>query len=125
MPRSKHTIPKPSPVLFPDQKLVKKKPHRYRAGTRALINIRKYQRSTNSLTATAPFARQIRSILAEFSPMKNFRITKNAINNLKLMVEEYIVKLGSQVNFYMCEQGKKTITRKSLESVLLLKNLFK
>ena len=39
-----------------------KKPHRFRPGTRALMEIRKYQRSTDLLIRKLPFQRLIREI---------------------------------------------------------------
>ena len=38
------------------------KKHRYRAGTVALREIRKYQKSTDLLVARLPFARLVRSL---------------------------------------------------------------
>jgi len=42
-----------------------KKPRRYRPGTRALQEIRKYQRSTELLIRRLPFQRLVREIFAE------------------------------------------------------------
>ena len=43
-----------------------KKPFRYRPGTRALREIRKYQRSTEPLIRRGPFARIVREICDDF-----------------------------------------------------------
>ena len=45
-----------------------KKPHRYRPGTVALREIRKYQRSTELLIRKMPFARLVREITNVFAP---------------------------------------------------------
>jgi len=42
-----------------------KKPHRYRPGTRALMMIRKYQKSTELLIRKMPFERLIREVLID------------------------------------------------------------
>jgi hypothetical protein len=43
-----------------------KKPHRYRPGTVALREIRKYQKSTDLLLRKLPFQRLVREIAQEF-----------------------------------------------------------
>ena len=45
-----------------------RKPHRYRPGTVALREIRKYQKSTDLLLRKLPFARLVREIALEFAP---------------------------------------------------------
>jgi len=42
-----------------------KKPHRYRPGTRALMMIRKYQKSTELLIRKMPFERLVREVLID------------------------------------------------------------
>lgn len=42
-----------------------KKPHRFKPGTVALREIKKYQRSTDLLMRKLPFSRMVREILAE------------------------------------------------------------
>ena len=44
-----------------------KKPHRYRPGTVALREIRKYQKSTELLIRKAPFQRLVREIAIRFN----------------------------------------------------------
>ncbi|RCV17169.1 hypothetical protein SETIT_3G198100v2 [Setaria italica] len=44
-----------------------KKPHRWRPGTVALREIRKFQKSTNLLIPFAPFARLVREITNDYS----------------------------------------------------------
>jgi histone H3 len=43
------------------------KPHRYCTGTRALIQIRKYQKSTDLLVKMLPFQRLVREITQKFA----------------------------------------------------------
>ncbi|KAF9415435.1 centromeric DNA-binding histone H3-like protein cse4 [Podila epigama] len=42
------------------------RPHRYRPGTLALREIRRYQKTTDLLLAKAPFARVVREVTGEF-----------------------------------------------------------
>jgi histone H3 len=44
----------------------KRKPHRYRPGTRALIQIRKHQKSTDLLIKKLPFQRLVREITQKY-----------------------------------------------------------
>jgi histone H3 len=46
----------------------KKRPHRYRPGTRALQQIRKYQKSTDLLIRKLPFQRLVREITQAYNP---------------------------------------------------------
>ncbi len=64
-------------VLQPPPKLVRRpdilsappsKKRRFRPGTRALFEIRKYQRSTDLLLSKAAFARVVREIAQDFIP---------------------------------------------------------
>ena len=49
-----------------------KKPHRYRPGTVALREIRKYQKSTELLVRKLPFQRLVREIANDFGVGSNF-----------------------------------------------------
>ena len=49
-----------------------KKPHRYRPGTVALREIRKYQKSTELLIPKLPFQRLIRELVNEVCLKKNY-----------------------------------------------------
>ena len=50
-----------------------KKPHRYRPGTVALRDIRKYQKSTNLLVRKLPFQRLVREIAQDFKQDLRFQ----------------------------------------------------
>lgn len=50
-----------------------KKPHRYRPGTVALREIRKYQKSTDHLVKRLPFQRLVREIAEDICPGKRFQ----------------------------------------------------
>ena len=69
----------------PDE--IKKK--KYRPGTVALKEIRRYQRSTELLIKKLPFQRLARSLVQEYAP--SFRIKIAALSALQEGVEAYIV----------------------------------
>ena len=54
-----------------------KKPHRYRPGTVALREIRRYQKSTELLIRKLPFSRLVREIAIDFK--KNVRFQSSAV----------------------------------------------
>ena len=55
-----------------------KRIHRYRPGTVALREIRRYQSSTELLIKKAPFQRLVREVMEEFK--KDLRITATALD---------------------------------------------
>jgi hypothetical protein len=60
-----------------------KKPHRYRPGTVALREIRKYQKSVERLIPKLPFRRLVREIVHELCPPKfHYRVQANAVEAL-------------------------------------------
>ena len=68
-----------------------KKPHRYRPGTVALREIRKYQKSTELLIRKLPFQRLVREIAQDFKTDLRFQST--AIMALQEAAEAYLVGL--------------------------------
>ena len=61
-----------------------KKPHRYRPGTVALREIRRYQKSTELLIRKLPFQRLVREIAQDFKT--DFRFQSAAIGALQVKV---------------------------------------
>jgi histone H3 len=68
-----------------------KKPHRYRPGTVALREIRRYQKSTELLIRKLPFQRLVRELAQEFKTDLRFQST--AILALQEAAEAYLVGL--------------------------------
>ena len=68
-----------------------KKPHRYRPGTVALREIRRYQKSTDLLIRKLPFQRLVRQIAKQFN--KELRFQSTAILALQEAAEGYLVGL--------------------------------
>ena len=68
-----------------------KKPHRYRPGTVALREIRKYQKSTELLIRKLPFQRLVREIAQSFK--SDLRFQSSAIGALQEAAEAFLVGL--------------------------------
>nr|XP_014337071.1 PREDICTED: uncharacterized protein LOC102270329 isoform X1 [Bos mutus] len=73
-----------------------KKPHRYRPGTVALREIRRYQKSTELLIRTLPFQRLVREIAQDFKT--DLRFQSSAVMALQEACEAYLVGLFEDTN---------------------------
>ncbi|KAM4630551.1 LOW QUALITY PROTEIN: histone H3-like centromeric protein A [Polymixia lowei] len=84
---------------------VKKK--RFRPGTRALMEIRKYQKSHDLLLRKGPFARLVREVCQSFS-REALRWQAYAILALQEAAEAFLVRLFSDAN--LCAIHAKRVT---------------
>ena len=73
-----------------------KKPHRYRPGTVALREIRRYQKSTELLIRKLPFQRLVREIAQDFKT--DLRFQGSAVLALQEATEAYLVGLFEDTN---------------------------
>lgn len=83
-----------------------RKPFRFRPGTVALREIRRYQKSTNLLIAKAPFQRLVKEIAGKF--VAEFRFTPSSIMALQEAAEAYLVELFEDAN--LCAIHAKRVT---------------
>ncbi|PFX13886.1 Histone H4 [Stylophora pistillata] len=79
-----------------------KKPHRYRPGTVALREIRRYQKSTELLIRKLPFQRLVREIAQDFKT--DLRFQSSAVMALQEASEAYLVVNRVVIN--MSGRGK-------------------
>ncbi|KAG6872231.1 histone H3 [Termitomyces sp. Mi166 len=73
-----------------------KKPHRFRPGTVALREIRRYQKSTELLIRKLPFQRLVREIAQDFKT--DLRFQSSAVMALQEAAEAYLVSLFEDTN---------------------------
>jgi histone H3 len=90
-----------------------KKPHRYRPGTVALREIRKYQKSTELLIRRLPFQRLVREVAQEFKVAVRFQST--AILALQEAAESYLVHLFEDTNLCAIHAKRVTIMPKDIQ----------
>jgi histone H3 len=83
-----------------------KKPHRYRPGTVALREIRRYQKSTELLIRKLPFQRLVREIAQDFKT--DLRFQSSAVMALQEASEAYLVGLFEDTN--LCAIHAKRVT---------------
>ncbi|XP_059794061.1 uncharacterized protein LOC132374415 [Balaenoptera ricei] len=83
-----------------------KKPHRYRPGTVALREIRRYQKSTELLIRKLPFQRLVREIAQDFKT--DLRFQSSAVMALQEACEAYLVGLFEDTNlcFFSSMSGR-------------------
>jgi histone H3 len=90
-----------------------KKPHRFKPGTVALREIRKYQKSTELLIRKLPFQRLIREIAQEFKT--DLRFQSSAILALQEAAESYLVALFEDTNLCAIHAKRVTIMPKDMQ----------
>jgi len=120
MPRTKQQAKK-SVSMNPPKKSLKnlqggiskpKKSFRFRPGTVALREIRKYQRGTELLLRKLPFQRLVREIMQDIG---EFRLQSKALLALQEAAEAYLVELFEDTNLCTLHGKRITIMPKDIQ----------
>lgn len=90
-------------------KSVDKKPHRYRPGTVALREIRRYQKSVTLQFPMAPFSRLVKEITQDI--VANVRYQRAAIEALQQASEMFLVEIFQKSNLNAIHGKRVTIKR--------------
>ena len=90
-----------------------KKPHKFKPGTVALREIRKYQKSTDLLIRKLPFQRMVREIAQEWK--QEVRFQSQAVLALQEAAEAYLVSLFEDTNLCAIHAKRVTIMSKDLQ----------
>jgi histone H3 len=90
-----------------------KKPHRFKPGTVALREIRKYQKSTELLIRKLPFQRIVREISHEYK--NDLRFQSSAIWAIQEAAEAYLVSLFEDTNLCAIHAKRVTIMPKDMQ----------
>ena len=90
-----------------------KKPHRYRPGTVALREIRRYQKSTELLLRKLPFQRLVREVAQDFKT--DLRFQSSAVMALQEATESYLVGLFEDTNLCAIHAKRVTIMPKDIQ----------
>ncbi|KAK9665498.1 hypothetical protein RND81_14G115700 [Saponaria officinalis] len=90
-----------------------KKPRRYRPGTVALREIRKFQKSTELLIRKSPFQRLVREIAQNYK--SDLRFQSHAVWALQEAVEAYLVGLFEDTNLCAIHAKRVTIMPKDMQ----------
>ena len=98
-----------------------KKTHRFRPGTVALREIRKYQKISNCLIfAKFPFERLVRSIVNKKSNMK---ISKDVFTILQYYIEQYIVSILKDANAAAIHTGRVKLMLSDIEFICNIRDI--
>lgn len=90
-----------------------RKPHRYRPGTVALREVRKYQKSTELLIKKLPFQRLVREIARNIKSDLCFQ--SHAVLALQEAAEAYLVGLFKDTNLCAIHAKRVTIRPKDIQ----------
>ena len=90
-----------------------KKPHRFRPGTVALREIRRFQKSTELLIRKLPFQRLVREIASEYR--SELRFQSSAVLALQEASEAYMVGLFEDTNLRAIHAKRVTIMPKDMQ----------
>ena len=90
-----------------------KKVHRFRPGTVALREIRKYQKTTELLIRKLPFQRLVRDIAQEYKA--DLRFQSSAVMALQEAAEAYTVALFEDTNLCAIHAKRVTIMPKDMQ----------
>jgi histone H3 len=91
-----------------------KRPRRYRPGTVALREIRRFQKSTDLLIRKAPFQRFVREIV-QYDMQSDFRFQSTAMLALQEASEAYLVQFFEWTNLACIHAGRVTIMVKDMQ----------
>jgi histone H3 len=97
-----------------------KKPHRYRPGTVALRQIRKFQKSTELLLRRRPFARLVREVAQDFK--SDLRFNPDALLCLQEATESYMVGLFEDSNLCAIHGKRVTVMPKDMQLVARIRD---
>ena len=90
-----------------------KKNRRYRPGTVALREIRRYQKTTDLLIKKAPFQRLVREVAQDFKA--DLRFQSSAVMALQESSEAYLVGLFEDTNLCAIHARRVTIMPKDMQ----------
>ncbi|KAI4488589.1 hypothetical protein M0802_011479 [Mischocyttarus mexicanus] len=91
-----------------------KKPHRFKPGTVALREIRRYQKSTELLIRKLPFQRLVREITQEICHGQ-LRFQNSCILALQESCEAYLISLFEDTNLCAIHSKRVTIMPKDMQ----------
>ena len=90
-----------------------RRPHRYKPGTVALREIKRYQKSTEMLIKKLPFARLVREITQDFQHY--YRWTAAAMEAVQHAAEAYLVSLFEDTVLCAIHAKRVTIMAKDMQ----------
>ena len=90
-----------------------RKPRRFRPGTVALRQIKKYQKSTELLIRKLPFQRLVKEVVLSMF-QQEYRFQSTALLALQEASEEFLVRMFEMVNHIAVHSNRQTIMPKDI-----------
>ena len=97
-----------------------RKPRRFRPGTVALREIRRYQKSSELLIKKLPFQRLVREVVWRLYKQGTYRFQSTALLALQEASEDFLVNMFSMVN-HIAIHGKRVTIK--VEDIMLWRRL--
>ena len=113
-PNSYGYVPQKKPKQHHSSGTTQKRKHRFRPGTVALREIRKYQKNTENLIPRRPFERLVKQCASEIKP--DIRFTHTAVDALRVASEDYLIKLFEDA--LLCALHARRVTVMSKDFIL-------
>ncbi|KAL2271678.1 hypothetical protein VTJ83DRAFT_1049 [Remersonia thermophila] len=115
-PRARKSVGPRQSNVQPGDPVPQGKKRRYRPGTLALKEIRRYQANTDLLMAKLPFARLVREVALQFQPTaEELRWQSQAILALQEAAEAFLVHLFEDTNLCAIHAKRVTIMQKDIQ----------
>jgi len=99
-----------------------KKARHYRPGTKALREIRKYQRGTDLLLNRAPFQRVVREVLSGLTP-EVFRFQSSALECLQTAAEAFVIQVFEDSVLAMIHAKRITLMVRDIQFIRRLRGI--
>lgn len=112
----------PSKTTEKTEASILKTPKRYRPGTKALREIRRYQKGTELLLQKAPFQRLVREVTVELSD-ETLRFTADALECLQTAAEAYVVQLFEDSVLAMIHAKRVTLMVRDIQFIRRLRGI--
>ena len=101
-----------------------RKPRRFRPGTVALREIRRYQKTTELLIKKLPFQRLVREIVCSMYRTTTYRFQSTALLALQEASEDFLVNMFGMVNHIAIHSKRQTVMPKDLALWRRLTNFY-
>uniref|UniRef100_A0A7S0HZR0 Core Histone H2A/H2B/H3 domain-containing protein n=1 Tax=Hanusia phi TaxID=3032 RepID=A0A7S0HZR0_9CRYP len=96
--------------------------HRFRPGTRALMEIRRYQKSTDLLLRKLPFARLVKELTLHYNN-SGLRWQADALLAMQEAAEDYLVRLFEDANLCAIHARRVTLMVKDIQLTRRIRGL--
>lgn len=93
--------------------------HRFHPGTVALREIRKYQKSTETLIPKRAFQRLVRDIAVDYKP--DVRFASTALFAIQQAAEAYLVEVFEDTNLCAIHAGRVTVQPKDMKLAMRIR----